>query len=272
MSTILPRDATPEGWDAAAGAYDSAISRFTRLYADEAVRLAGIWPGHEVLDVAAGTGAATFVAAEAGASVTATDFSPEMIRRLRSNLAALGLDSVTAEVMDGQALDFPDDRFDSTLSVFGLIFFPDRAAGFRELHRVLKPGGRAVVAGWAGPERTPQLSLFGEAARAAIPDLPRPSHPPPVYSLRDPQTFAAEMRHAGFTDVRIVPVAMTWEVGTPERFWEGFHAATPIGMSLLADHRERLPEIRAAFLGIVLDRYGEDVRIDAEALMGVGTK
>ncbi|MGH2738773.1 MAG: methyltransferase domain-containing protein, partial [Actinomycetota bacterium] len=94
MSTTLPKDATPEGWDAAADAYDSAITGFTRLYAEEAVQLAGIRRGHQVLDVAAGPGAATFAAAAAGATVTATDFSPTMVQRLRENLHRQGLDNV----------------------------------------------------------------------------------------------------------------------------------------------------------------------------------
>lgn len=272
MSTILPKDATPEGWDAAADAYDQAITRFTRQYAEEAVKLAGIRPGHEVLDVAAGPGAATFAAVAAGATVTATDFSPEMIRRLRENLRRQGLDHVTAEVMDGQALDLPEDRFDAAVSLFGVIFFPDRAAGFRELHRVLKPGGRAVVAGWSTPDKVGMVSIFGDAARAAIPDLPRPAEPPPIYSLQDPERFRAELEAAGFRDVRIVPVVKTWTPGTPEEFWERWSGASPVFETLWEAYPDRRTAIRDEFLRLARERHGEDVRIDAEALMGVGTK
>ena len=85
------------------------------------------------------------------------------------------------------------------------------------------------------------VSLFSEAVRAAVPDLPRPSQPPAMYRLQDP--------------------------GTPEEFWERWSIASPVMAALLDGHPERLHDIRDAFLRITRER-GEDVRIDAETLPG----
>ena len=266
MSTTPDR--TPEGWDEASEGYDAAIARFTRLYAEEAVEAAGVGPGMEVLDVAAGSGAATLAAAERGARVLATDFAPRMLERLRER--AEGNEAISTQVMDGQALDLPDEGFDAVTSVFGVIFFPDRVRGFSEMRRVLKPGGVASVMSWSVPERVPMVSVFGEAVRTANPGAPPPAEPPAVFSLSDPELFESELRAGGFADVRIQPITKTWELGTPEQFWDSFQGASPV----VSDQSDpaAAEAVREAFVRIARDRYGENVRIDAEALLAVARK
>jgi len=132
-------DQEPEGWSKAAEFYDS-FGAFTQLFAEDALRLADLKPGQQVIDAATGTGCLAFLAARTGAHVLAVDFSEGMIDQLRMKVAQSKADHIQAAVMDGQALIVEDHSFDAAFSVFGLCFFPDRAAGFRELHRVLKPG------------------------------------------------------------------------------------------------------------------------------------
>src|SRR5699024_11098930 len=98
-----------------------------------------------VLDVACGPGTLTLLAAAAGATVTALDFSSPMIAQLRTRAAALDLASaVEVHEGGGQRLPFASAVFDAAFSMFGLMFFPDRHAGLRELARVLKPGCPAL--------------------------------------------------------------------------------------------------------------------------------
>ena len=94
----LSIDQKPEGWDAIAAAYDSSFASLTALFAQDALRLAGVQPGQRILDVAAGTGALSFAAAEAGADVLATDFSPGMIEYLRLKAERKGIRSIHAAV------------------------------------------------------------------------------------------------------------------------------------------------------------------------------
>ncbi len=253
---------TPEGWDASGEGYERFIAPFFAHFARDALRLVGVRPGDRVLDVAAGPGTLALLAARQAAAVVAVDFAPGMVARLRGQARTAGLTNLAAAMMDGQALAFPDDSFDAVFSMFGLIFFPDRAAGFRELHRVLRPGGTAAVAGWHRSIST----AFAQAARRAIPGLPTPTS----LSLQDPDVFVREMRRAGFTQVEVQSVTHHWEVPTPEAAWEAIKDSSPV---FAAYAGEQMAAIRPLFLEEQRAEFGEGaVRLEAEAHLGLGTK
>src|SRR5439155_2897136 len=125
------------------------------------------------------------------AQVVAVDFASKMVEILERHCARAGHTNVVAHVMNGQSLGLPDGSFDRVLSNFGVIFFPDRIKGFAEAHRVLRPGGRAVVSAWSSPERFEAFGLFMGAVQRAVPDMPRPARPPAPLSLADPGKLAA---------------------------------------------------------------------------------
>jgi ubiquinone/menaquinone biosynthesis C-methylase UbiE len=129
----------------AAEGYDALFARTTQLFIPALLRAAGIVPGQSVLDVATGTGAAARAAADivgTSGSVIGGDISPAMIATARRNLEGL---PIRLEVLDGQALPFPDCQFDAVTCQLGLMLFPDPARGLSEFLRVLRPGGHAAV-------------------------------------------------------------------------------------------------------------------------------
>ena len=148
---MLSPDQIPERWGDIASDYETAFEGLSSQYAADVVGLLDLRPGERVIDVAAGTGAFSLLAAQAGAEVLATDFAPGMIARLRERLGAAQLSGIRAEVMDGQSLEVPDATFDVSVSVLGLIFFPDIGRGLAELRRVLRMGGRSAVVCWGDP-------------------------------------------------------------------------------------------------------------------------
>jgi len=270
MATSSP-DLTPVGWDRAAAHYNRTIPEFTGQYAREAIRIAGIGPGERVLDVATGPGTAALLAAEVGADVVATDFSPAMIEALRARIASAGVEGVEALVMDGQQLKLEDGSFDVALSVFGVMFFPDRHKGLSELHRVLRPGGRACIVTWCEPRLVPVLSLFGEYARRAIPDLPPPDGAPAVFSLPTPARVGRELQTAGFRDVRVEPIVGMWVSESPQAFWDELAYATPVFSALLERIGDRAELVQKEAMTSLAERFGDDpVELPNVALVGLG--
>ena len=104
------------------------------------VEACGIAPGERVLDVAAGTGNTAIRAAQKGASVSASDLTPENFEAGRRAAAAHGVSLEWVEA-DAEALPFDDDQFDAVTSSFGAIFAADHAAVASEMVRVCRPGG-----------------------------------------------------------------------------------------------------------------------------------
>lgn len=104
------------------------------------VEACGIRRGQHVLDVAAGTGNVAIRAAIAGASVVASDLTPEHFEAGRRTAASMGT-ALTWTEADAEALPFPDGAFDVVTSCFGAMFAPNHRAVADELLRVCRPGG-----------------------------------------------------------------------------------------------------------------------------------
>jgi len=186
-------------WDQSADGYIASAEPFTALFCADAAGLAAIEPGMTLLDVATGPGALALAAARAGAVVTAIDFSQAMVDRLTRRIGDLPIE---AHRMDGQALDLPDAGFDRACSVFGVPLFPDWRAGLREMARVLKPGGRAVVAvGDNAYGFGPNLLLA--QARAEVTGRPAPVEITAWETLADRDRLADELRDAGLVAIEI---------------------------------------------------------------------
>ena len=103
--------------------------------------------GERVLDVAAGNGNATLAAARRFATVTSTDYVPELLERGRRRAEAEGFD-VAFKVADAEDLPYPDASFNVVLSTFGVMFAPDHRQAAGEMMRVCRPGGRIGLASW----------------------------------------------------------------------------------------------------------------------------
>ena len=114
---------------------------------------AAIRPHESVLDVACGTGIVT--SRIRAARVVGLDISPHMLEVARRTP---GIEWVQASAL---AMDFPDAAFDVVVCQQGLQFFPDRAAGARELRRVC--ANRAVVACWTA---LAEQSVMADLVRA----------------------------------------------------------------------------------------------------------
>ncbi len=129
-----------------AGNFDR-IARHMVAGAEQFIERLGIQPGERVLDVACGSGNLALPAARAGAVVTGVDIAPILVASARQR--ALGEElSVRFDEGDAEALPYPNDSFDTVVTMFGAMFAPRPERAAAELIRVTRPGGRIAMANW----------------------------------------------------------------------------------------------------------------------------
>jgi SAM-dependent methyltransferase len=165
----------------ASGDYPSMVETFLLPLGPRLVEACGIGPGMRVLDVAAGTGNASIPAAQAGADVTASDLTPELLEagRHRAEAQGLALDWVEA---DAERLPFEDASFDVVMSSIGAMFAPHHQDVADELVRVCRPGGTIGLLSW-----TPE-GMIGALFRTMGPFAPPPpagAQPPPLWGSEE---------------------------------------------------------------------------------------
>jgi ubiquinone/menaquinone biosynthesis C-methylase UbiE len=262
--------ATKEPWDIVADAYTAdLLPSWAEHFAREALQLASLPPSPSIVDVATGPGTLALLAAKDGATVSAIDFSPAMVANLRRRANKLGLAIADARIGDGQDLPFDDNAFDGAFSMVGLIFFPDRGAGFRELHRVLRPGRRAVVSSFASIEGP--LAQVLDGIRALLPNLPLSDGKMP---LSDPEEFTHEMSSAGFHEVTIHTV--THLVTTPSltEFWQKTQrSAAPVALLRRKLGEERWVEVANGVFNQLHETLGDGPVEELYTVhLGVGVK
>ncbi len=151
--------------------------------------------------------------------------------------------------LDLEEIDEPDASYDVVLCREGLMFAADPARGAREMHRVLRPGGRLGVAVWGPRARNPWLGLVLDAATETLGrPVPPPGRPGP-FALEDRERLAALFSDAGFADVAVEEVPTPLQTATVEEWWQGRVAlAGPLERILaeLPEEQRTALEARAA--------------------------
>jgi ubiquinone/menaquinone biosynthesis C-methylase UbiE len=161
----------------ASGDYPSMVETFLLPLGPRLVEACAIGPGMRVLDVAAGTGNASIPAAQRGASVTASDLTPELLEAGSRGAEAQGLELEWLEA-DAENLPFADESFDVVMSSIGCMFAPHHQEVADELVRVCRPGGTIGLLSW-----TPE-GMIGALFRTMGPFAPPPppgAQPAPLW-------------------------------------------------------------------------------------------
>lgn len=272
MTTQNPMS-RPDPWNLVAEGYVTDTKPIFGQYCQKAIELAGLSPGDRVIDVACGPGTMSLLVRDKVSDVQAIDFSQNMLDCFRREIERLGIANITTHLMDGQQLEFDDNAFDKAFSMFGLMFFPDRMKGFRELHRVLKPGGMAVVTSWAPIVESAGMSLMFGAMAAAFPKKPE-SNSQATLNLEDPDNFKKEMTDAGFKDVTIIPFDGYWHVEGVEDFFDSIvRGSAPLVMLKNSLGEQEWAGKREIMLDYIREELTElPTKLNSRAFIGTGCK
>lgn len=164
MDARLQRRVQRYGWERAAEAYARHWHGPLQGLHGELLARAAPAPGEAGLDVACGAGALSVAAAIAvgpSGRLLGVDLAESMVLAAGERARSLGLGHATFARMDAEQLALPDAGFDLALCALGLMYVPEVDAALRELHRVLRPGGRVVLAVWGDRVRCGWAPLFG---------------------------------------------------------------------------------------------------------------
>ena len=265
--------AAAEGWRRGA----EARARFLGPLTETMLDLAGVRPGSRVLDVAAGTGDQTLLAARRvgpEGSVLATDLAAGMLAVAAEAARRAGLANVETRVVDARSLDVDPELFDAAISRLALMLIPEREQALSGIRRALKPGGKLAAIVFSSAEKNPLSALHHAVARRHAGLPPPPAEAPGLFALAAPGALRAAFERAGFreVDVRVVPTLRRFpSVGAAVQFrldsspeiaklMAGMSAAARA--AALADLEESVRRFEGA----------DGVSEPAEFLIGAGTK
>ena len=208
--------------------YDQGLGPmiFVDYAADISRRVAGRAP-RRILETAAGTGIVTRAlrdALTAGAQLTATDLNAPMLEIARTKFR-IG-EQVEFQPADATALTFPDGSFDAVVCQFGVMFYPDKDASYREVYRVLAPGGSYLFNVWDSH----RYNAFGRIAHEVVgsffpADPPQFMKPPFSYPF---EPIKESLIAAGFGDINVTVVRLEKEIPGAAAFARGFIYGSPL--------------------------------------------
>lgn len=195
-------------WNAKAGAIwvaqQAHLDHLLAPLSEAGLAAAKFAANESALDVGCGCGDTSIAlgASQSSGSVTGVDISEPMLAH--AQVRADAMPNVSFEQADAAIAEF-SDQYNLVFSRFGVMFFADPEAAFKNLRKALKPNGRMVFVCWQPPSENPWMSLAGKAVQPFMPPAataPNP-HAPGPFAFSDPAHVLAILSNAGFANVQI---------------------------------------------------------------------
>jgi ubiquinone/menaquinone biosynthesis C-methylase UbiE len=263
MESRLQRRVQRYGWDLASGTYEPLWS--AQLAPAQALMLALCAPaaGERMLDVACGTGLASFVAAAAVGEtgrVLGVVISRAMVDAATARSRERGVLNTRFERMEAECLDLPDASFDAAVCALGLMYMPEPETALRELRRVLRPGGRMGLAIWGERARCGWSPVFEIVDREVASDVC-----PLFFRLGRGDALARACADAGFEAIEQRRIAVTLDYPDGEAACDAAFVGGPVALAWSRFDGATRARARAAYLEAIAPwRVGDGYRLPGE--------
>lgn len=193
------------------------IDRLMSNVTEAALAAAAPMPGESVLDIGCGTGTTTLRIAEAvgpSGRVLGVDISEQQLALARQRFAAARVTHAQLVLDDAATHDFAPESFDLGFTRFGVMFFADPIAAFRNISRAMKPGGRLLLAVFRAGAENPWATASVAAIRHLVtPPAPFGPEEPGQFSWSDPARVRRVLDGAGFSNVVLTPLDLSFNLG-----------------------------------------------------------
>lgn len=239
--------------------------------------LASLRAGDRVLDVAAGTGDQTLMAARrVGPTgyVLATDISTSMLNVATEAVRNVGLTNVDTRVMDAENIDLDTDSFDAVICRMGLMLFSNPVKALIGMHRVVKPTGKFVALVLSTEEKNPYHGLPLEIVRR-LGRMPSPTQGHRgTFALGGPGVLEDAYRRAGFLDVAVHAVSIRRRFPSTAEAIRAMKDFFPFIQDLMAKLSDAERELAWTEIERQLGQFEspDGFEVPGEVLIGVGTK
>jgi SAM-dependent methyltransferase len=204
-----------ETWSRCADDYTDTFAGITGETVPLLSEAARIGLGSQVLEIGSGPGHVADLLVQAGAIVTGVDFSPKMVEVAQRKYPA-----ITFRQADAEQLPFDAASFDSVVANFVVHHLARPEIVFREVYRVLKPGGRFAFAVWGAPEEQSSIGAFFGAVMAHY-DLEELPHGP-LFGVTERSVYEPLLSQAALQDCQLSIHEVTWKVDSLDPILKGF--------------------------------------------------
>ena len=270
MEAKVHRWVQRQGWDRASAYYESHWQEQLRPAQEHLLARAALRPGDDVLDVACGTGLVTLPAARQVAPtgrVVGVDISPRMVAAARILADASGTTNADFACCGAEELDVTPP-FDVALCSLGLMYVPRPDVALAELHRILRPGGRAVVSVWGQRSRCGWADVFPIVDARVASDVC-----PMFFQLGTQDMLARAFEQAGYANVRAERLEVTLAYACADEALGAAFRGGPVALAYDRFDAATKDAVHAEYLrSIDAFRVGEGYRIPGEFVVAAGTK
>jgi len=242
--------------------------RFDKLhYLPRLVDFSG-FRGQRLLEVGCGIGTDLVRFAKGGARVTGVDLAQTAIDLARKNFDLNGVTAEELRVANGEKLPFPDASFDVVYGHGVIQYTADAPQLIREMHRVLKPGGRIATAVWDGPEKNFWVTAMMGTINKNMELPPPPPGAPGMFRCARPGLMKEVFDKAGFRNINEHQVASKLNSGNADTYWNMMtEIGDPIVAALSKADDTMRQKIKKEVFELVTRQYPGEVAIDAGAIV-----